>query len=95
MRVGSTNRRADHEMIDELRRYACGVGFDEQALPELNSEAIDFRAASESFTPVRKLKGADLETVKRNPNFPGMCPERHYRSMGTGIGTLHDNKAGL
>ncbi len=33
-RVGSTNRRADREMIDELRRCARGVGFDEQALPE-------------------------------------------------------------
>ena len=85
--MGSTNRRADREMIDELRRCARGVGFDEQALPELDSEAIDFRAASESFAPVRKLKRADLETVKGNPNFPGMRTGRHYRGMGTGIGT--------
>lgn len=32
-------------------------------MPELDSEAIDFRAASELFTPVRKLKRADLETL--------------------------------
>ena len=64
VRVGSTNRRADREMIEELRRYARGVGFDEEGLPELDSEALDFRAASELFAPVRKLKRADLETLR-------------------------------
>src|SRR5436309_8397986 len=54
VRVGSTNRRADRPLVDELRRFARGEGFDEQPLPELNSEALDFRAASESFAPVRK-----------------------------------------
>lgn len=49
--LGSTNRRADREMVDELRRYARGVGYDEQALPELDSEALDFRAASVLFVP--------------------------------------------
>ena len=33
-------------------------------MPELDSEAIDFRAASELFAPVRKLKRADLETLR-------------------------------
>ncbi len=64
VRVGSTNRRADREMIEELRRFARGEAFDEQAMPELDSEALDFRAASESFAPVRKLKRADLETLR-------------------------------
>ena len=49
VRVGSTNRRADRELIDELRRFARGETFDEQAMPECDSEALDFRAASESF----------------------------------------------
>lgn len=35
----------------------------EQALPG-GSEALDFRAASESFVSVRKLKRADLETLR-------------------------------
>jgi len=64
VRVGSTNRRADREMIDELRRFARGEAYDEQAMPELDSEALDFRAASELFVPVRKLKRADLETLR-------------------------------
>lgn len=64
VRVGSTNRRADAELIEELRRYARGEGFDEQPMPGLNSEALDFRAASECFAPVRKLAQRDLETLR-------------------------------
>ena len=30
-------------------------------MPGLDSEALDFRAASESFAPVRKLARSDLE----------------------------------
>lgn len=64
VRVGSTNRRADAELIAELRRFARGEGFDEQPMPGLDSEAIDFRAASESFAAVRKLARRDLETLR-------------------------------
>jgi ATP-dependent DNA helicase RecG len=35
VRVGSTNRRADPELIEELRRFARGEGFDEQPIPGL------------------------------------------------------------
>jgi ATP-dependent DNA helicase RecG len=64
VRVGSTNRRADRELIEELRRVVRGEAYDEQAMPDLDSEALDFRAASESFAPVRKLKPGDLETLR-------------------------------
>lgn len=64
VRVGSTNRRADRELIEELRRFARGESYDEQAMPELDSESLDFRAASELFAPARKLKRADLETLR-------------------------------
>jgi predicted HTH transcriptional regulator len=64
VRVGSTNRRADREMIDELRRFARGEGFDEQPMPGLDREALDFRAASESFAAVCKLTPHDLETLR-------------------------------
>lgn len=64
VRVGSTNRRADRELIDELRRFARGETYDEQAMPEVDSEALDFRVASELFAPARKLKRADLETLR-------------------------------
>ena len=48
VRVASSNRRADRELIEELRRFGRGEAYDEQAVPELSSEALDFRAASES-----------------------------------------------
>ena len=64
VRVGSTNRRADAQLIEELRRFARGEGFDEQPLPRLDSEALDFRAASESFAAFRKLARRDLETLR-------------------------------
>jgi ATP-dependent DNA helicase RecG len=64
VRVGSTNRRADPELIEELRRFARGEGFDEQPIPGLDSEALDFRAASESFAPYRELGLRDLETLR-------------------------------
>lgn len=51
-------------MIEELRRFARSEVYDEQIMPEIDSEAIDFRAASESFAPVRKLKRPDLETLR-------------------------------
>ena len=64
VRVGSTNRRADQELIEELRRFSRGEAYDEQAVPELGSEALDFRAASESFSPVSVLKRHHLETLR-------------------------------
>ena len=43
---------------------ARATGFDEQLLPGLGSEAIDFRAASESYAPFRALRRRDLETLR-------------------------------
>ncbi|MFN0298774.1 MAG: ATP-binding protein [Burkholderiales bacterium] len=64
VRVGSTNRRADDALIAEMQRFAQGEAFDERAMPALDSEAIDFRVASESFATVRRLGRRDLETLR-------------------------------
>ena len=63
VRLGSSNRRADLDLIEELRRHGRNIYYDEQAMPELNSEALDFRAASEQFSGLRTLKRSDLETL--------------------------------
>ncbi len=63
VRVGSTNRRADAALIAEMQRFARGEAFDEQPMPDLDPEAIDFRAASECFAALRKLRRKDLETL--------------------------------
>lgn len=51
-------------MIAELRRFVRGETFDEQPVAELDSEALDFRVASELFADVRRLKPRDMETLK-------------------------------
>ena len=67
--MGSTNRRADLFLVEEMRRYNLVSSFDEQSRPELNSEAIDFRAASEFFKPIRKLTRPELQTLKIITNY--------------------------
>ncbi|PIQ46467.1 MAG: hypothetical protein COW04_02010 [Deltaproteobacteria bacterium CG12_big_fil_rev_8_21_14_0_65_43_10] len=52
IRLGSTNRRAGPELIAAIQRIAINTFFDEQPCMEANSEAIDFRAASEFFLQV-------------------------------------------
>jgi predicted HTH transcriptional regulator len=64
VRIGSTNRQADAAAVAELQRVVRGRSFDEEPLAELNSEAIDFRVASECFAPVRRLRRKDLRTLQ-------------------------------
>lgn len=64
VRIGSTNRKADDNVIQSLSRYSMGRSFDEEPVPELNSEAIDFLAASELFFKTRTLKREDLSTLR-------------------------------
>jgi ATP-dependent DNA helicase RecG len=71
VRVGSTNRRADEALIAEMRRFARGEAFDERAMPELDSEAVSFRAASESFDRIRRLGRRDMETLHLVTGYQG------------------------
>jgi ATP-dependent DNA helicase RecG len=71
VRVGSTNRQADQSLIEELRRLARNESYDETPIPELNSEAIDFRVASELFAPMRKLHRGDLLTLHLLVRYQG------------------------
>ena len=63
IRVGSSNRRADRTALDEMRRMASNRCFDEEPLADLDSEAIDFRAASELFASQRPLRARDLSVL--------------------------------
>lgn len=71
VRVGSTSRRAGPELIGELSRYAQGRVFDEEPYPEASSEDIDFRAASESFRGIRRLRRGDLRTLRMTTSYQG------------------------
>lgn len=78
LRIGSTTRKADLAQIDEIRRFVGGHTFDEEPLAGMDSEAIDFRAASECFAPVRKLKTGDLRTLQMTT----LCQGRHVPTVG-------------
>lgn len=64
VRVGASNRLADEALREELKRTARNESYDELPVPTLSSEAIDFRAASELFAPVRRLRREDLESLR-------------------------------
>lgn len=49
IRLGSSNRVADVDMLEELKRQAKNRCYDETPMSGINSEQIDFRAASELF----------------------------------------------
>jgi predicted HTH transcriptional regulator len=59
VRLGSTNRRADAALIAELRRRIDLESYDEQPLPAIDSEVIDFVATSECFSEHRTLRRQD------------------------------------
>ncbi len=71
IRLGSTNRRADLAQIDEMRRFGQLETFDEQPIPELNSEALDFRAASELFAAIRKLAPSAFRNLRVTAKHQG------------------------
>ena len=76
VRVGSTNRIADRDLVAEMRRVSRGEGFDEQPMPELDSEAIDMDVVSE----YRRLSDGDADVLglltahqgRRVPSVGGM-----------------------
>jgi len=43
VRVDSTNRQADGPLTAEMRRSALNLSYDEEAMPDINPEALDFR----------------------------------------------------
>jgi predicted HTH transcriptional regulator len=71
VRVGSTNRKAEALQIEELKRWNRMDSFDEQAIPDLKSEAIDFRAASEFLAPYRQVTSQGWSTLRITTEHQG------------------------
>ena len=65
--MGSTNRKAERLQIEELKRLNWMNSFDEEPVPELKSEAIDFRV-------VRSIQEVD------NPRMEHFA--HHYGTSG-------------
>jgi predicted HTH transcriptional regulator len=81
VRLGSTNRAADAALIADLSRRIGNEGFDEEPLPDFDSEALDFGAASQCFAERRALRRKDLETL-------GLVRRHQGRTVPTAGGIL-------
>ena len=81
VRLGSSNREADAALSAELARRTGTETFDEQPVPELNSEAIDFAAASQCCAGRRSLRRQDLAAL-------GLVSRQHGRTVPTVGGLL-------
>ncbi len=64
VRLGSSNRQADRELITELRRSVEGGTFDELPEPALSSDDLDLAAARAAFRGRRELDEQGLLTLR-------------------------------
>ena len=71
VRLGSTNRQADRELIAELRRSVEGTGFDEMVMPDLSVNDLDISAAQLLFGEFRVLNEKSLITLKLLKQYQG------------------------
>jgi ATP-dependent DNA helicase RecG len=96
LRVGSTNRRADAPQIEEMRRFSQLGSFDEQPIPELSSEVLDFRAASELFAPIHRLRSSAFQTLKVTAKHQGRdVPQLAGTSSLRGTGLIVSQTPGF
>jgi ATP-dependent DNA helicase RecG len=71
VRVGSSNRRADDQLVDEMRRSTRFESFDETPYPSEPIEAIDFDAFVAEFAPIRRVRRADLAVLGLSQKVQG------------------------
>lgn len=64
VRLGSTNRQADGELVAELRRSVEGVAFDEMPLADLNIGDLDLSALKSLFYGTHELDEKGLMTLR-------------------------------
>ena len=64
VRLGSTNRQADRELIAELRRSVEGVSFDELPMAEVSADDLDLTALKDLFRDKQEPGMNDLLTLR-------------------------------
>jgi ATP-dependent DNA helicase RecG len=64
VRLGSTNREADPQLIGQLQREAEGVSFDESPLAHLSATDVDLAAVRRAFAGRRTINAKDLRTLR-------------------------------
>lgn len=69
VRIGASNRRADPELIEEMRRSARFESFDESPYPSEPIGAIDLEAVKTEFAPRRRIKRSDLSVLGLSTDY--------------------------
>ncbi len=71
VRVGTTNRRADGPLTAELRRSATNHSYDEEPMPDIDSDSLDVRVASGLFARIRDWNENTPETLRLTVRHQG------------------------
>ena len=71
VRLGSTNRKADRELISELKRTVTGKSYDEEILPDRTYKDLDMEAAVSCFEGYRDLKKKDFRSLHLVSEYQG------------------------
>ncbi len=64
IRLGSTNRQADAQLIAELQRGVAGVSFDALPMPELTIDSLDLKAIARDFQGRRPVDERMLQSLR-------------------------------
>lgn len=81
IRIGSSNRLADLQNIEELKRMCKNLSFEEEPLLELDSKVIDFEAMASCFSSIRKIRYEDLLSFR-------LIIEIHGKTVPTNAGMI-------
>jgi ATP-dependent DNA helicase RecG len=81
VRLGSTNRDADPQLIAQLNRESRGESFDESPLPDLSIDDLDLAAVNQAFEGRRRISKKELRTL-------GLVAEHQGRVVPTVAGTV-------
>ncbi len=71
VRLGSTNRQADRELIAELQRSVEGIAFDELPMPGLTVDDLDLASLKNMLPDRHKLGENELLTLRLLKNEQG------------------------
>jgi ATP-dependent DNA helicase RecG len=64
VRLGSTNRQADAQLVAELQRGVAGVSFDALPMPDLDLHALDLKAIERDFAGKRSVDERMLQSLR-------------------------------
>ncbi len=77
VRLGSSNRQADAQLITELQRGVAGVSFDALPMPELTPEVLDMQAVAQDFAGKRPVDEAMLQSLRLLVKHQGRLVPSH------------------